>query len=598
MNPKTTNHLHLGETKHGKPFYLPLDIATDTTAIIARKGAGKTYTARVIIEDLLAAGVQTVVIDPLDVCNGLRVGADGKTPGCDIAIFGGSRGDLPLLETAGKLLADVIVDRGVSAILVLDHLSQNGQRRFVTDFAERLFERKSSQEHRTPLTLVLDEADAFAPQRVMPEKARCLGAVDVLVRRGRSRGIGTVLITQRPATLSKDVLTQAEMLVCLQVTSPQDRDALTDWIEAKADPEQADTFLDSLAGLQKGQAWVWSPSLLQTFERVQVRKARTYDSSYTPRIGDGKRVLPTLRPIDLKKLQDDLASLTQEVQANDPAHLKKRIRELEHEVAKKATAVPAKAVTVTKEPRPQLDPQVVGQLIDLCQSLTDETAKVQRETEQHFKYVTKEIRFIGSQVRKLQKPGRVITTPADAVETKLQGILEDTKRATREYNKETDRLIGDTQLGKAERLILTALSQYEEQGRSKVQIALLTGYAIGGTFNNAIGRLNTLGYIGKFPHGAFYITSEGKSAVGDVEPLPVGRELVDYWCRKLGKAERMALEFLVEAWPNSKTKDEIAEGTGYAVGGTFNNALGRLRTLELIEGRGEMRVSQHIAEDL
>jgi uncharacterized protein len=35
--------------------------------------------------------------------------------------------------------------------------------------------------------------------------------------------------------------------------------------------------------------------------------------------------------------------------------------------------------------------------------------------------------------------------------------------------------------------------------------------------------------------------------------------------------------------------------TGYeANGGGFNNALGRLRTLELIEGRGELRVNQNL----
>jgi hypothetical protein len=40
------------------------------------------------------------------------------------------------------------------------------------------------------------------------------------------------------------------------------------------------------------------------------------------------------------------------------------------------------------------------------------------------------------------------------------------------------------------------------------------------------------------------------------------------------------------------TKEEVAAKVGYeANGGGFNNALGRLRTLELVQRRGELRAS-------
>lgn len=54
----------------------------------------------------------------------------------------------------------------------------------------------------------------------------------------------------------------------------------------------------------------------------------------------------------------------------------------------------------------------------------------------------------------------------------------------------------------------------------------------------------------------------------------------------------MILERVADAYPRSLSKDELASRTGYeASGGGFNNALSRLRTLELIEGRGEIRAS-------
>lgn len=42
---------------------LPIDAATQTFAFIARKGAGKTYAAGKLVELLMDAGVQVVVLD-------------------------------------------------------------------------------------------------------------------------------------------------------------------------------------------------------------------------------------------------------------------------------------------------------------------------------------------------------------------------------------------------------------------------------------------------------------------------------------------------------------------------------------------------------
>lgn len=51
---------------------------------------------------------------------------------------------------------------------------------------------------------------------------------------------------------------------------------------------------------------------------------------------------------------------------------------------------------------------------------------------------------------------------------------------------------------------------------------------------------------------------------------------------------RLPLETLIEAWPKTLTKEAVAEAAGYeANGGGFNNALGRLRTLDLIQGSRE-----------
>ena len=65
--------------------------------------------------------------------------------------------------------------------------------------------------------------------------------------------------------------------------------------------------------------------------------------------------------------------------------------------------------------------------------------------------------------------------------------------------------------------------------------------------------------------------------------------------RSVGKAERLILETLTQAFPDRLSKEEVAARSGYeANGGGFNNALGRLRTLELVQGRGELWASEDL----
>ena len=75
---------------------LPIEFVTSTQAILAVKGAGKTYTASVQAEELLELGQQTVIIDPTGAWYGLKSSADGQRPGFSIPIFGGEHADVPL----------------------------------------------------------------------------------------------------------------------------------------------------------------------------------------------------------------------------------------------------------------------------------------------------------------------------------------------------------------------------------------------------------------------------------------------------------------------------------------------------------------------
>jgi DNA helicase HerA-like ATPase len=103
--------------------------------------------------------------------------------------------------------------------------------------------------------------------------------VDALVRRGRSRGIGLSLITQRPAVVNKDCVSQADCLIALRLTGSHDRRAAKEWMASNGQDDKE--FLHSLPTLVAGEAWVWYPSG-GVFERISVRTRLTKDTSKTP----------------------------------------------------------------------------------------------------------------------------------------------------------------------------------------------------------------------------------------------------------------------------------------------------------------------------
>jgi len=175
----------------GPGLTLPIEAVTQTFAIVAMRGAGKTYLAKVLVESMLAASLRVCVLDPLGVFWGLRSSADGRHPGEPVVIFGGDHADVPLEHTAGELLADLVVDEQLAAVLDLSAMSKKEGRIFVATFAERLYRR-----NRSALHLVLDEADTYVPQRSAPDTARCAAAIDDIARRGRVRGLGLTMTTR------------------------------------------------------------------------------------------------------------------------------------------------------------------------------------------------------------------------------------------------------------------------------------------------------------------------------------------------------------------------------------------------------------------
>lgn len=295
------------------------DFVTDTSAILARKGRGKTYLAMVIAEAFMQSSyaIPFVVIDPMGCWYGLLAKADGTPSEHSMVVFGGERGHYPLLPTSGRLMAGVVIAiRHLPTILDISAFSPSEQHRFVADFAEELYLR-----NRDAIHVFIDEADIFAPQRLekaSKHHARCLAAIDNLVRRGRFRGVGETLISQRPAVVNKNLLSQVSTMFFMQMIAPQDLDAVENWLHDNIPNELKEICRADLPILPMGTAYFLRAGEVPLFRRFKVKTKSSFDSSFTPKLGDKPKSCSLVGPDDKdRELIDDCLNENDEHDENE-----------------------------------------------------------------------------------------------------------------------------------------------------------------------------------------------------------------------------------------------------------------------------------------
>lgn len=588
--------------KLGGKLALPNEISGEAVAILAKRGAGKTNTAVVLVEELHKQGVQFVVLDPVGVWWGIRSGQDGtKEDGLPVPVLGGAHGDVPLEPTAGELVADVTVDTGQSIVVDVSEMSKTQQRSFVAAFAQRLYRAKGQS--RSIVHVVLEEADEFAPQRVTAKDAPMVGAISQLIRRGRSRGIGMTVITQRSASLNKDVLDQADVLVAMRTTGPRDRKAIEGWIDHQ-DAEGVELVLPSLPNLATGEAWVWNPER-SILDRIQVRRRRTFDSSATPGAG-GKRAEPrSVAPIDLAALGKRIADTAEKAKANDPAHLRKQIRDLNAEVTRLHAMAPA---TETVERVVEVEKIVeVSLLTDADRELMLKAINAVTEAGKAFALLEPVVAKIDENLGDFDVTKIGPIGPKPPVVTRGKGVIvEKVSRPPLKIGYSQKRPVpappprhefpdmaaarGDTngEVTPARQKILDALRWFEIVGidaPSKQALAPMasTRHTSGG-FKNNLGKLRSLGYIDYPQANTVQLTEQGRSIAMEPPVEPTNESLQFAFKEVVPPAQRRILDALIAVAPESMEREALADAVEVpATSGGFKNNLGKLRTMGAIE---------------
>jgi predicted transcriptional regulator len=599
------------KTLHISPeITLPLKFVTSTAAILATRGEGKTHVAKVIAEEMIKAGAHVVIGDPTGVWWGMQSSASGKRAGLPVVVFGGEHADVPITPEMGAAVADAVVNDRINAILDMSGFEDDSDKvRFMLLFGKRLY-----FINRKALHLFLDEADEFVPQQVekAPLKAQLLHVFKRIWQRGRVKGIGGTLISQRSAVVNKTLLNLSSTLIALKTVGPTDRDALESWTESYGTEAQQKEFGETIGRMEKYQAW-WFSSELGLFKRSKARKLETFDSSATPEV-EGDLVVPTAKTVvDLKALGVALTSAVEKVKADDPVELRKRLAEADRKVRELIGSKDAlEKKFAEKEGKPV---RVEVPIFDAkSRKLLERISKMQESIQAD---ISKAISTSGALLLKSRETaGEVARTMAEIRDnvgrveaakrplmpsrTDMAAVGRMASRVDPEINAYRPRPAGREAAGEAngngaggklpagaQTAMLKALAQHGEMPVSRLRV--LAGITSTETLRTYLNKHRAAGYI-EDAGNQIRITRAGLDALGDFEPLPTGAALVSYWTNHLGSGGEGALFAAFMRHPDvsfhlaSETqRDHLMQQSGIRSVETLRTYVNKLKVKGLIE---------------
>jgi uncharacterized coiled-coil protein SlyX len=306
----TERHMEVGTDSEGNRVELPtVEVLTGRGFVTGKSGSGKSNTASVIAEKLLDEQLGLLIVDIDGEYYGLKeeyeilhVGADEE---CDLVVNE---------EHAGKL-AELALEQNVPIILdVSSFLDESEARDLLTAVARNLFAKEKKLKQ--PFLLVVEEVHEYIPEGGGLDE--CGRMLIKAAKRGRKHGLGVVGVSQRPADVKKDFITQCDWLTWHRLTWENDTKVVRRILGSE--------YADAIDGMGDGEAFVltdWS----ERIRRVQFDRKETFDAGATPGLDDFER--PELKSVSSDLVQD-LEAISEAEERRES-----RIQELERQVADK-----------------------------------------------------------------------------------------------------------------------------------------------------------------------------------------------------------------------------------------------------------------------
>ncbi len=585
-------------------LHLPMDAVTRRMAVIATSGAGKTYGAMKLAEIMLAQKHQVIALDVAGPWWGLRLAADGESPGFNVAVFGGPHGDVPLVADGGALLADTLVDTRVSAVIDLSEFSDAEIARFCSAFAERFFSRKKSSP--SPVHLFIEEAHELMPQNPEREQNLMLNRWKKLTRQGRNHGIGWTLVSQAPQSLNKRCLNLAECVITLRLFGAHERKAVTDWVAQVApDPKQAVARINADSPyLDDGHAFVWSPQWLKRMgeKPLKIRPKTSFDSSKTPEPGDPViETLPPPKALDLDALAVAMKDAVEKAKADDPkalrteiARLNAQVKRLNAEPARVAAAPPVAApakVEIKVVEVPMITEKDVKRYEDACARLSKVLDKHIAELAPYQERLTAAQKQILGKMDAAMKQAKLPITPPPRGPAPPPPPRRQPRAAA-------DSTPGNGAFSAPQHRILDAIAWFETLGTmepSRSAVALVAGVRpTSGSYANNLSTLSTAGMISYPSRGAVALTDKGRAEAQRPDVSPADENIQAMVLGLVSAPQAAILRVLIAKYPERAPRAAVAEEVGVSpTSGSYANNLSTLSTLGVLEypSRGEVVAS-------
>jgi hypothetical protein len=527
----------------------------------ANSGGGKSWLLRRILEQSHGK-VQQIVLDPEGEFGTLREKYD--------YLLAGKGGDIPAEPRSAAMLAHKLLELGVSAIIDLYELRAQERKAFVRLFLDAMVDAPKDLWH--PVMVVLDEAHVFAPEKDVSEAS---SAVKDLATRGRKRGYCAVLATQRISKLAKDAA--AECNNKLIGRSSIDIDMKRAAYELGFTTHEQ---LLSLRSLKPGEFFAFGPALSDEVKKVMVGDVQTTHPTAGARIAT--KVVPPTDKIKsaLKKLTDLPQEAEKELRTS--AELRQEVANLRREltIAKRTPGAPS--VRIERIEVPTVGKRALEGL---------------KEAEAKGKTAVKAIKEYAGAVegifaRLSTELAKVRTQPAPAPRALPAPVRREVIARPALNPTPRDFGFGESLTGPEQR-ILDAIAWMESIGINEpelVAVAYLADYKHGGgAFNNPKAKLKGNGLV-EYRGDRIALTDEGRNLANAPEKLLNTEELHARVLARLTGPERKLLRELLAVYPQDLSNEELAERSGYAIGGAFNNPKGRLRSLGLVEYPSARRI--------
>jgi len=187
--------MKIAKTLEGKNLDVELKkLVTERTFICSMTRYGKSYTIRKICEETFGK-VGIIILDPEGEYASLRE----KYP---FLIIGR---DIPLNPDTAVFLAEQVLKENLSVIIDSSTADTIDEQDFATNFINKFMDLELKK--KKSYLFIVEEADEFAPEKGV-YKSGSLRSIINLSKKGAKRGIGLILASQRPAMISKFVLSQ------------------------------------------------------------------------------------------------------------------------------------------------------------------------------------------------------------------------------------------------------------------------------------------------------------------------------------------------------------------------------------------------------